>query len=95
MRLQQLFRTEKTETEKEIEEFCERRKYERDVFDAALKQWAMESGLGEVILRQTEDLARQRGLDGWSDQFDHYRTVEFDERRPEHAEIKEHIDGET
>lgn len=85
-----LFGGEKSETEREVEEFTARRKREREVFDAALREWLLLSGLGPIMLKQTEDYARKAGLDGWPEQFDRFRR-EFDPRNPQHVEILDYI----
>lgn len=80
-----------TETERELREFCEQRKYERDVFESALKNWLLGSGLGDIMMDQTEGFARQAGLDGWPDHLNMYRDVEFDARRSDHRDITERL----
>lgn len=91
MSILSLFKPKKTETEKELEEFQRRRQHEREVFEYALKDWIRKSGLAEVMMDQMEHYAERYDIEPWPDQFNHYKHVDFDPRRPDHREIAERI----
>lgn len=90
--LNSLFNSEKTKKQRELEQFLAERKHERNVFEAALKQWVLQSGLGPVILDQTEQYAIDCGLqDGWGEQLEMYDRDRFDLRNPKHKAIYEYV----
>lgn len=81
---------QETETEKELREFTNQRQYEREVFNSALRNWLLKSGLGPIMMEQMEEFAHQAGLDGWPEQFEMYDR-DFTPRNPQHKEILDHI----
>lgn len=92
MRLPNLFGSKKTESEREVEEFQDRRKHERIVFESALKEWLLKSGLADVMMKQMAPYAEQCGIEPWPNQFNHYTRIDFDPRRQDHREIAERIE---
>ena len=87
----------KSETEKEFEEFSQKRKWEREVFDSAVKEWVLKSGLAPIMIEQTRgEYGTLDGIEKWPPkQHEHYLTIEFDERNPQHREILDHIESES
>jgi hypothetical protein len=81
------------EANEEYQEFRRRREWERDVWDSAVKHWLLHSGLAPVMIEQTrQDYGSLEGVEEWPpEQMEHYAQMEFDERRDDHARIKEYV----
>lgn len=85
--------SEPTDTEREYREFKQRREWERDVFDTAVKEWVLQSGLAPIMLEQTRaEYGSLDGIEEWPPaQHGHYESIEFDPRREDHREILEYV----
>lgn len=84
--------SEPSGTERELEQFMRKRQYERDVVESAAMEWILQSGLGPLFFRQTEDYAQQAGVERWPPgQHEYLNQDHFDPRREDHREIAEYI----
>ena len=94
--LDKLLGNKETDTERQLRELRQQRKWEREVFETAMREWLLHSGLAPVMIEQTrEKFGDLEGIEQWPpEQHEHYMTVDFDPRREDHNEIKRFVEGD-